>query len=59
MLLSTFTFLQLVAHTQQSLKHFPTVMIIFWGFQYFLLYLEKFLWSILSSPNLSFLVEAM
>ena len=31
----------------------------FLRFQYFLIYLENFLWSILSSPNLSFLVVAI
>ena len=29
-------------------------MIIFWDFQDFLIYLEKYFWSLLNSPNLTF-----
>ena len=33
-------------------KSFRTVAIIFWGFQDFLIYLAKYFWSYLNSPNL-------
>ena len=36
------------------LKSSPTAMIIFCGFQYFLIYLAKYFWSLLNSPNLIF-----
>ena len=35
------------------LKSFRTVAIIFWGFQDFLIYLEKYVWSVLNSAKLS------
>ena len=41
---------QLCAH--QS-KGFATTMAIFWGFQYFLIYLVKYFWSLLNSPIVS------
>ena len=34
------------------LKSFRTVAISFWGFQDFLIYLAKYFWSLLNSPNL-------
>ena len=34
------------------LKSFRTVAIIFWGFEDFLIYLAKYVWSLLNSPNL-------
>ena len=36
----------------QLLKSFWIVPIVFWGFQEFLIYLTKYFWSLLSSPNL-------
>ena len=41
---------------EHSLKCFPTAMIIFWGFQDFLIYLTKYFWSLLNSPDLIFQV---
>ena len=44
------------------LTNFPIVMIIFWGFQDFLIYLVKYFWSLLNCPNLifqQFFVRAM
>ena len=36
------------------LKSFLIAMIIFWGFQDLLIYLGKYFWSLLTSPNLIF-----
>ena len=36
------------------MESFRTVIIIFWGFQNFLLYFEKYFWSTLNSRNLLF-----
>ena len=43
----------------QQLKSFPIVIISFWGFQDFLIYLAKYLRSLLNSPYLNFFTKGV